>query len=146
MAAIQTTDILVGLDNHLVGDSTFNDAIGGSASTEGRLWLGQAPANETLPYAVSNVIDWVDMNAMDQDGVELRVQISVYVSRADATPDDLTDIVDDLLDRMQRTTSITIANNHVTTTPHFEVMRGPLYDDTTIRMDVDFLLMIMREA
>jgi hypothetical protein len=142
MAAIDTTEILTDIYSFMVADSSFNTSIGGDASTNGRLWWDKAEPDETLPYAVMTAVDWVKANVMATDGCVLRLQVAVYVDEASSTAAALTAIIDNLLDRMQRA-SITITN-HENTTPAFDIMRGPVYDDDTIRMDADFLLEIIR--
>ncbi len=142
MAAIDTTDILSAIYSHLTAASAFNTSIGGKATTAGRLWFNKAKPEETLPYAVMSVIDWTADNVFETDGTQLGLQVTVYGAEPDSNPESVAGIVDDLLARMQRA-SITISN-HENTTPHFEIMRGPLYEDEVIRMDVDFTLLIMR--
>ena len=82
--AVETDKVLDGLYSRLTGDSTFNTAIGGSATVAGRYRFGRAAREETLPYVVGDLISGVPIDAFNVQGFRYRVQFTV-VADAPAT-------------------------------------------------------------
>lgn len=80
MAAIDLSDITIGLFDHLTADNAFNSAIGGNASTAGRLRFMLADKSETYPYCTYNIISVNDDSNMTTDGYKIRFQFDIWES------------------------------------------------------------------
>jgi len=125
---VSTAEITDGIYSRLTGDSTFNTAIGGGATTAGRLHYAIAPRDPTTPFVTYNVIGGAPIRTMADDGYELRVQFSVYGGRA-AGPRAVQAVMDLLRARLD-VVRFTIANH--ANLPALEQMpRGPMLDGDT---------------
>tara|TARA_R110000824_G_scaffold89623_10_gene219584 strand:+ start:512 stop:937 length:426 start_codon:yes stop_codon:yes gene_type:complete len=127
-----------GLYTHMTGNSGFNTAIGGDASTAGRLYYSQAPENTTFPYVVFFAIDNRDETpTMSESSYAVRVQFSI-VEESAAGPRACMDVADKLRARLNRATfGIT---DHTMMAATVEIERGPVLDDRTHLQTCDYLI------
>ena len=130
--------VIEGLYSYLTGDSTFNTAIGGSASSAGRLYYSLAPKGTSFPYATFQVISNTDALApMAQEAYSSTIQISIFETY-EAGPRACLDINDKLRARLNRETfSITGATMMAAT---MAIERGPMHVDESYMQAVDYLV------
>ena len=134
----QLVKVADGLYTYMTADAGFNTSIGGSASTAGRLYYGQAPEGTTLPYVVFFAIDNRDETpTMSESSYAVSVQFSI-VEEAAAGPRACLDISDKLRARLNRSTfGIT---DHTMMAATVENERGPVMDDRTYLQTCDYLI------
>ena len=127
-----------GLYAHMTGDSSFNTAIGGDASTAGRLYYGQAEDDTAFPYVVFQAIDNTQEDStMSEAAYAVSIQFTI-VEEYDAGPRACLDVADKLLAPMNRATfSIT---GHTMMAATLEVERGPEVDDRVYFQTCDYLI------
>jgi len=130
--------VIEGLYSHMTGDSTFNTAIGGSASAAGRLFYATAPRQTSFPFVTYEVMSNRDeIPMMSQASYSASVSFVIYETLA-AGPRACLDINDKLRARLDRQTfSITGATMLAAT---LEVERGPEDVDNAFFQRVDYLI------
>ncbi len=136
--AIDVANVLDGFYSRMTAHSDFNTSLGGSASAAGRLVLGQARADETMPYAIYNLISVDPFDAFDRDGYEALVQLAIYTDAESSTGRACEVIADEARERIHRQ-SFTITN-HANATGYAGQTRGPIREGNAWRTDIDFTL------
>ena len=136
--AIAELNIVDGIYSYLTADSTFNTAIGGTASAAGRLYHGQTPTNATptTPYVVYFIIDTVDEDSFDKDGFNISVQFSIWDTKASGARACL-DTYDKLHARLHR--AIVTMSNIDEMPAELDIKRGPVIDDQYWLIQADYL-------
>jgi hypothetical protein len=134
----QLVKVAEGLFAHMTGNCDFNTALGGDASTAGRLYYGQAPEDTAFPYVIFFAVDNRDETpTMSESSYAVSVQFSI-VEEAAAGPRACLDIADKLRDRLNRSTfGIT---DHTMMAATVEIERGPVLDDRTYLQTCDYLI------
>lgn len=135
--AVELAKFIDGIYSWLTADSTFNTAIGGGATTAGRLRYQLAQRDETMPYCVYTLIDGVPQDTFPKDGVEIRVQFSIYTAKSGGSR--AAAVVGDKLRARLKDVHLTVTS-HGTWGAEEAAARGPLLDDDAWRIDLDFLI------
>jgi hypothetical protein len=135
--AVSIDKIMTALYNHLIVAGDFATSLGGVLGTGVRLWYGQAKPSETLPYGIVQLVDGDDFDSFSNDGISLRVQVTVYGSD-ESGPSAVAGIIDDLLVRLNGVRFSATDTDMMTS--ELDILRGPFPDDKTWRMDADFLI------
>ena len=130
--------VIEALYTYLTADSTFNTAIGGTASSAGRLFYVTSPRQTDFPFVTYEVVSNRDeMPMMSQASYSASIGFAIYESKA-AGPRACLDINDKLRARLNRQTfSITGATMLAAT---LEVERGPEDVDNAFFQRVDYLI------
>ena len=136
--ALTLVPVVEGIYSHLTGDSTFNTAVGGSASAAGRLFYGLAPRETDFPFCVYTVVRNRDeMPLLSEASYAVTVQL-IMVESKEAGPRARMDINDKLRARLDRQTfAIT---GHTMLAAALEVERGPTEDDEAFVQTADYLI------
>jgi hypothetical protein len=136
--AVTLTPVVEAIYAHLTGDSNFNTAIGGTASSSGRLFYGTAPKGAAFPFCVYQVTQSRDeLQAMSEASYAVSVQFSIFETK-EAGPRACMDINDKLRTRLNRQTfSIT---GHTMLAAALEVERGPQDVDEAFFQQVSYLI------
>tara|TARA_Y100001973_G_C5209184_1_gene344087 strand:- start:17572 stop:18003 length:432 start_codon:yes stop_codon:yes gene_type:complete len=136
--AISLVPVIEGLYSHLTGDSTFNSAIGGSASSAGKLYYGLAPKDTSFPFVAYTVTRNRDeMPVLSEASYAVTVQFVIVESR-EAGPRACMDINDKLRLRLDRQTFAITGLTMLAAA--LEVERGPVDDDEAYVQTVDYLI------
>jgi hypothetical protein len=130
--------VIEALYSYLTADSTFNTAIGGDASTAGRLFYVTSPRETSFPFVTYEVISNRDeMPLMSEASYSASVGFAIYETKA-AGPRACLDINDKLRTRLNRQTfAITGATMLAAT---LEIERGPEDVDNAFFQRVDYLV------
>ena len=138
MAIPSLVPVIDGLYTHMTGDSTFNTAIGGDASTAGRIYYVTSPRKTSFPFVTYEVVSNRDeIPTMSDASYAVSVQFAIFESKA-AGPRACMDINDKLKARLERATfSIT---SHTMMAATLEVERGPEDIDDAFFQRVDYLI------
>ena len=136
---IDMTNVIDGLFSQLTGNSNFNTAIGGSASSAGRVRYGQIDDRDlAMPFAVINLVSVNDFDSFTHDGYSAMIQLSVYSDAESSSARENNVIADKARERVHRQ-SITVSN-HESMTSEVSQTRGPLREDNAWRTDFDLIL------
>ena len=135
--ALTSKTILGGLYTHLTGDSTFNTAVGGTASTAGRIWFGLAKAGEAMPYCVMSEVSSGTFDTMGAAGLESRVSFQL-VSDAPGGPADCVDLADKLRVRLDNATFT--ASGHEVLPAVLEDEVGPIRETDAWVLNIDYTI------
>ena len=133
-------DVIDSLYTHLTGDSTFNTALGGSASVKGRLRFSQPERDLTFPYCFYDIIDDTsELDTFADDSYRMRVQFTVYDQATTTTgARSVAVIIDKLRARLHRASfSVT---GHDQMGAQLDIERGPVREEQTWRMDADYFI------
>ena len=138
--AVATSNVLDGLFSHLTGDSTFNTAVGGTASSAGRIRYGLADQEETAPYVGFDLIDdtFAGTETFAKQGFHMRVQFRIY-GGPHTDPSDLMDVEDKLRARLHRASPFSVTGHTVTGSVR-DQMRGPFREEDVWRIDADYMI------
>ena len=136
--AVSLVPVIEALYSYLTGDSTFNTAIGGSASAAGKLYYGTVPKDTEFPFVTYEILDNRDeMPTMSEASYSMSIGFLIFESK-EAGPRACLDINDKLRARLNRQTfSITGATMLAAT---LEVDRGPEDIDNAFFQRVDYLI------
>jgi len=134
--AVDLVDITTAVYDFLTGDNAFNTAIGGDASTAGRLRFSQADKNETYPYAVYHIISFNDDSNMTNDGYKIRFQFDILESE-EAGARACMDISDALRDVLSR--AVYTITNHTQTQLRMDNELPPALEGTSWRQVCDYV-------
>lgn len=141
MAATDMADIVAGLYTYISADSAFNTAVGGDASTAGRIRYARAQKGETYPYVVFHLISFVGNNTMATDGYSARFQFDIWESE-EAGPRACMDVADALRSRLSR--AVYAITNHEQTQMRMDNELPPVLEETAWRQVCDYVAQGLR--
>lgn len=136
--AIALADFTDALYSRLTGNSTFNTAMGGTASTAGRIRMDWIEEDSDLPYCAFTIVssdDWSAGGANGKDGDDVTVQFSIW-DKGQLGPRAVAAHLDKLHARLARG-RFTPSNQEVLTPLRLQT-RGPFKDDLLWRVDADY--------
>ena len=133
--SVTTAKLIDGILTFLTADSSFNSAIGGSASAKGRLGHLEVVQNETFPYAVMTIVSGTPEDTFTSFGERTLVQFDLYESKQ-AGPRAALDLLDTLKARLHQK-RFTVSGSHYMATS-FEQYIGPMKEGKTYRVVITF--------
>lgn len=142
MAVVEQDLVGDALYTYLTGNSTFNTAMGGDATTAGRVDLGYAQADRSMPYCVVTFIDGIAAGTMANDGLEFRIQLDIW-DDLEAGPAAIAGHMDKLRLRLDRQ-RLTITSHNAITSEE-DIVRGPLREQEAWRVSADYTVTVFRD-
>lgn len=143
--AVEQAKVMDGINTYLSIDSTFNTALGGSATVRGRFYYDTAPRiGETTstgkmqyPYVVFFLISGVYNDTFAKDGYNYRVQFSIFEDK-EAGPRACMDITDALRARLHRQGFAVTGHDNMTARE--DVPTGPTLIDGAWMQTTDYFI------